>query len=138
MRTPVNILLAEDSQSDTFLIRLALREHQIDSQLFLAENGDRMVQLLEKIGSEIPAPDLLMLDLNLPCIDGPELFRKVRMHPCCSETPLVVVTSSDAPRDHDWTSEFRVSHYFRKPSSLPEFLKLGAVVRDLLSSAATA
>jgi CheY-like chemotaxis protein len=127
------VLLAEDNAGDVFLVREALLEHGLDFELYLAGDGDKLTALLERVGIDVPAPDVLMLDLNLPCIDGPELFRRVRAHPLCAHTPLIVISSSDAARDHAWTSEFGVSHYFRKPSHLDEFLQLGAIVRKLTS-----
>jgi CheY-like chemotaxis protein len=127
------VLLAEDNAGDVFLVREALLEHRLDFELYLAGDGDKLTALLERVGIDVPAPDVLMLDLNLPCIDGPELFRRVRAHPLCAHTPLIVISSSDAARDHAWTSEFGVSHYFRKPSHLDEFLQLGAIVRKLTS-----
>ena len=127
------VLLAEDNAGDVFLVREALLEHRLDFELYLAGDGDTLTALLERVGIDVPAPDVLLLDLNLPCIDGPELFRRVRAHPLCAHTPLIVISSSDAARDHAWTSEFGVSHYFRKPSHLDEFLQLGAIVRKLTS-----
>jgi DNA-binding response OmpR family regulator len=127
------VFLAEDNPGDVFLVREALLQHNLDFELFLAADGDKLTALLGRIGTDVPVPDVFLLDLNLPCIDGPELFRRVRAHPLCAHTPLIVVSSSDTARDHAWTSEFGVSHYFRKPSHLDEFLKLGAIVRGLTS-----
>jgi CheY-like chemotaxis protein len=133
MTGPVKILIAEDNYGDVVLVRAALQEHKLDFELMLAEHGDMLIDLLEKIGNELPFPDLVMLDLNVPRMQGPELFRRVRSHPACANLPLVVISSSDSPKDRAWTSQFGVSHYFRKPSDFFEFLKLGAVVRGLLT-----
>jgi len=127
------IFLAEDNPGDVFLVREALLQHHLDFELYLSSDGDKLTALLERINVDVPVPDIFLLDLNLPRIDGPELFRRVRAHPFCAHTPLIVVSSSDSARDHAWTSEFNVSHYFRKPSHLDEFFKLGAIVRDLTS-----
>jgi CheY-like chemotaxis protein len=59
------------------------------------------------------------------------LLRIVRAHPLCTKTPLVVITSSESPRDREWTSAHGISHYFRKPSEYDASMQLGAVVRDL-------
>jgi DNA-binding response OmpR family regulator len=136
MKPPLVILLAEDNPGDVFLVREALREHRLEFELFVADNGDRVTALLERLGKTVPQPDVLLLDLNLPGIEGKQLFQQVRAHPLCANVPIVVVTSSDSPKDRAWTSEFGVSYYFRKPSEFDEFLALGAVVREVTESAA--
>jgi len=125
------ILLAEDNPGDVYLVRQALIEHRVDAELFVAQNGDEWTALLERVGRDVPRPDLLLMDLNIPRIDGRELFRCVRAHPLCADVPLVVVSSSDSVKDRVWTNEFRVARYFRKPSDYDAFLHLGAVIRDL-------
>lgn len=138
MTAPIVIFLAEDNPGDVFLVRHALQERQLDFELFVAEDGDKIEALLDRIGKDVPAPHILLLDLNLPKMDGPELFRRVRSHPACADVPLVVVTSSDSPKDHAWTGGFRVSHYFRKPSRLAEFMQLGEIIETLTCDAAGA
>jgi len=65
-------------------------------------------------------------------VDGPDMFRLFRDHPCCCDTPLIVITSSDSPRDRAWTEQFRVAHFFRKPSNYDAFMKLGELVRAVV------
>ncbi len=135
MNSPLVLFLAEDNPGDVLLVRQALREHRLEFELFVAPDGDKLDALLRRVGKEVPAPDVLLLDLNIPRADGPELFRRVRSHPLCADAPLIVFSSSDSPRDRSWTSEFRVSRYFRKPSEWEEFMKLGEVVREVAGQA---
>ena len=72
-----------------------------------------------------------LLDLNLPKVDGPQVLREFRKHPECSDTPVIVITSSDAREDRARMEELRVARYFRKPSDYGAFLRLGAVVREV-------
>jgi CheY-like chemotaxis protein len=81
--------------------------------------------------SETPCPDLILLDLNLPRASGFELIILFRKHPLCIETPVIVLTSSDAPKDRQRAAELGAVRYFRKPSDLVDFLKLGAVLREV-------
>lgn len=134
MTAPLVVFLAEDNAGDVLLVRRVLTEHKLEFELLVAEHGDNVTELLERIGKDLPAPNVLLLDLNLPRMDGPELFSRVRAHPLCKDVPLIVVTSSDSPKDHAWTSEYEVSHYFRKPSNLEEFMQLGTVIRSLTSN----
>ena len=133
MTGPLVIFLAEDNPGDVLLVKRALREHAIDFRIFVAENGDMVTEFVRTVGTTTPAPDVILLDLNLPRMEGPELLRTVRAHPLCANVPLVVITSSDSPKDRAWTSKYGVNHYFRKPSGLDEFLELGAVIRSVVT-----
>ena len=81
---------------------------------------------------EAPFPDVILLDLNLPKVDGPQLLSEFRKHPECANTPVIVVTSSDARTDRDRMAELGITSYFRKPSDLDAFLKLGSVVKEIV------
>jgi CheY-like chemotaxis protein len=134
MTGSITVFLAEDSRSDVLLIRQALEEQQLDFSLVVARDGSEAASVLNRIGQDLPVPDILLLDLNLPKVEGPELFHLVRNHPHCSTLPLVVITSSDSPKDRAWTATFNVTHYFRKPSELDEFMKLGVLVKEVVAS----
>ena len=73
----------------------------------------------------------MLLDVNLPKVEGAEILTEFRKHPLCAETPVIVITSSDAYRDRDQMAQLGIAYYFKKPSDLDEFLKLGAVVREI-------
>src|SRR5271154_5057760 len=88
MNAPLLILLAEDNAGDVLLIRRALESHQVECKLIVAEDGDKVTAILARIGQDLPAPDVLILDLNLPRMDGRDMFQRVRAHPACSRTPL--------------------------------------------------
>lgn len=133
MSTKPVIYVVEDNRGDILLVRQALKAYAIEADLFVAENGDEVASLLDCAGRDLPRPTLLLLDLNLPRIEGPELLRKVREHPVCGSAPIIVMSSSDTPKDHQWTGQYDVSHYFHKPSDYDEFLKLGDLIRNLVS-----
>jgi CheY-like chemotaxis protein len=132
----LQILLAEDNQADVTLIRYALSAHGIENELHVAMDGEAALQFFAIMGStgHPPCPDLLLLDLNLPKVDGAEILTEFRKHPACSNTPVIVVSSSGGERDRERVSALGVSGYFQKPSDLDEFLKLGEVVREVISS----
>ncbi|MFL6449764.1 MAG: response regulator [Bryobacteraceae bacterium] len=132
MNPPLRVLLAEDNPGDVMLVRDALQQQYRNLELVVVDNGDKVRSYLDTPKDNHPRPDVLLLDLNLPRVDGPDMFRLLRDHPCCSDVPLIVITSSDSPRDRAWTEEFRVAHYFRKPSNYDAFMKLGEVVRSVV------
>ena len=72
--------------------------------------------------------------MNLPKADGPQVLSAFRKHPECTHTPVIVVSSSDAPRDQEQMKSLGVRHYFKKSSNFDEFMKLGAVIKQVLES----
>lgn len=130
------ILLAEDNPADVYLIREALREHDVAFTLQVAEDGKDVLAFLSGESSTLPpgVPKLIILDLNLPRHDGIEILQRVRATTRLSGVPVVVLTSSDSPRDRLIATELGATRYLRKPSSLEQFLQLGAVFKELLSS----
>ena len=133
---PLRIFLAEDNPGDVMLIREALREHQIEHELLHVSDGSAAKAYLESLGN-LPAeerPDLLLFDLNLPKCDGDQLLALFRADRRFADTPVIIVTSSNAPRDRERAVELGASRYFRKPSDLNEYLQLGVIVRDVIES----
>jgi CheY-like chemotaxis protein len=126
------IIMAEDSRPDVFLIRRALSGAGLDYELLVAEDGEQALTLVDRIGQDVPVPDVLLMDLNLPKTQGSEIIQRFRQHPGCASVPVIVVTSSDAPRDHAMANQLSVEEYFRKPSTLDEFMRLGDVVRNVI------
>ena len=130
------ILLAEDNPADVYLIREALREHGVVFTLRVAADGKEMLAFLSGEPSPLTPeiPQLIILDLNLPRHDGIEILQRVRATTRLSRVPVVVLTSSDSPRDRMLATELGATRYLRKPSSLEQFLELGAVFKELLST----
>ena len=134
------ILLAEDNPADVYLIREALREHGVNCALRVATDG---AEVLRMISSELSLEEaqqhlgLIILDLNLPRHDGTEILQRLRETAALSHVPVVVLTSSDSPRDRLAASQYGAACYLRKPSSLEQFLSMGAVFKDLLEQGKT-
>jgi len=126
------ILLAEDNPADVYLIREALKEHGVDCAIETASDGREVLTLIDSAGPNWH-PDLIILDLNLPRHDGIELLRKLRSTEELSRVPVVVLTSSDSPRDRATATELGATRYLSKPSNLENFLELGAVFKELLT-----
>ena len=131
----LTILLAEDNPGDVLLVQEALAEHQIKHELHVVQDGAKALDFVSRMGEpgEAPCPDLVLLDLNLPKADGPQVLREIRKHPECAHTPVIVVSSSDAPKDRARMAEFGIARYFRKPSDFEAFLQLGALIREVVT-----
>ena len=131
---PMEILLVEDSQADAAIAMRALKEGKIRHRLSIATRGEEAWQFLNREGQfrRVPRPDLILLDLNLPGMDGRELLKEIRSHENerLSKTPVVVMTACD---DHEVTLQgemLEVEAYIRKPFNAQEFIRL---VKELKS-----
>ena len=130
----LNVLLAEDNPGDILLVKEALAHYHISHELYVVRDGGEALAFLHRMGEtgSVPCPDVLLLDLNLPRVDGPEILVEFRKNPGCIHTPVIVISSSDTHKDRQRMDALGVNCYFRKPSDLEEFLKLGAVVRRVV------
>jgi chemotaxis family two-component system response regulator Rcp1 len=128
------VLLADDNPSDVYLIREALREHSVDCVLRVVSDGKAALGAVsgETADADIGSLGLIILDLNLPRHDGIEILQRLRESAAFEHIPVVVLTSSDSPRDRVLANQLGATRYLRKPSSLDEFLSLGAIFKDLL------
>src|SRR5580693_3648662 len=106
------ILLAEDNPADVYLIRIALEEHGVDLPLQVAANGEEVLQILDQ-QQALPESDLVLiiLDLNLPRHDGIEILQRLRETDRLAGVPVVVLTSSDSPRDRVVASQLGAARY---------------------------
>ena len=130
----LKILVAEDNRGDVFLMREALLAHGIEHDLFVLQDGAEALAYMDRMGKspDAPCPDVFLLDLNLPKVEGHQLLTRFRGHPLCQDTPVIVVTSSDAPRDRERAALLGAARYFRKPSDIDEFMQLGAVIKEVV------
>jgi CheY-like chemotaxis protein len=128
----VHILLAEDNRGDVYLVRHALQEHGIEHELHVVEDGKEALDFFAGMGKpgKPPCPDVVLLDLNLPKEDGPRVLGEFRKYSGCEATPVIVVTSSDAPEDRARMAALGIRLYFRKPKDFDAFMELGVAVRE--------
>lgn len=128
-----NILLAEDNLPDALLVREAIRRENLRVEVYLASDGQQAIDFIARAEQDpnAPHPQLLLLDLNLPKVDGFEVLRRLRESAALKDIPVLITSSSDSPSDRNLAAELG-AQYFRKPPSYDEFLKLGGVLKQLL------
>jgi two-component system, chemotaxis family, response regulator Rcp1 len=133
---PLQIVLIEDAEADVFLVREALALGGLNFSLRVLDDGEKAVEFIEKVeeSETEPCPQLVLLDLNLPKKSGTQVLERMRQSQRCGHVPVIVLTSSDSPKDKEQTARLGANQYFRKPSRLAEFLKLGEIVKELLKS----
>jgi chemotaxis family two-component system response regulator Rcp1 len=134
VRRTISVLLAEDNPGDVLLVREALQRQPFEAELVVRHDGEQALVYIENVDTgEVPCPDVVLLDLNLPKRNGEFLLERMRRSPLCSQVPIVIVSSSASPKDRETAARLGASTYFQKPSDYDEFMSLGAVVRQLLS-----
>jgi CheY-like chemotaxis protein len=125
----MSILLAEDNPADVYLLREALSAQETGSQvdLIVVTDGEQAIDYVRRRGqfSEARRPDLIVLDLNLPKSEGSDVLRCIREQPDLTSIPVVVLTSSDSPKDRQAVEQLGANGYITKPSDLDAFLGLG-------------
>lgn len=128
------VLLADDNPSDVYLIREALHEHGVDCVLHVASDGKDALNIISREAPNASGGSisLIILDLNLPKHDGIEILQKLQGVARFQHVPVVVLTSSDSPHDRLRATALGATMYLRKPSSLDQFLGLGAIFKELL------
>ena len=132
---PHEVLLAEDNAADVFLVQRAVESITVPVNLHVVSDGDRAVRFIEAADQDenAPCPELLLLDLNLPKRSGQEVLERLRRSPRCGGIPVVIISSSQSPREKAAAAALGVAHYFRKPSDYDEFMTLGTIVRNMLT-----
>jgi len=126
----IEILLVEDSPSDALLTREALGRSKLLNKLHVVDNGVDAIAFLRKEGpfASEPRPDLILLDLNLPKMDGREVLREIKADDDLRAIPVVVLTSSDAEEDILKSYNLHANCYITKPVEFDKFVK---VVRSI-------
>jgi chemotaxis family two-component system response regulator Rcp1 len=120
----------EDNPADVYLIEEALRTHGVSYEIKWLRDGEQALTLLSQGG--LNSPDLVLLDLNLPRVDGKEVLARIRQMPEFASTPVAIMTSSDSPQDRREMAQLGADCYIKKPPTLDEFLEVGGVIKNLL------
>jgi CheY-like chemotaxis protein len=122
----VEVLLVEDSPSDARLTMEALRDGKLRNNLTIVTDGAEAMKYLKREGAYASAtrPDLILLDLNLPKMDGREVLRRIKTDAALQSIPVVVLTTSEAEEDVVKAYEFHANCYIRKPVDLDSFLEI--------------
>jgi CheY-like chemotaxis protein len=128
MAKPIEILLVEDSPSDVRLTIEALKEAKLHNELHVATDGESAMAFLTDPSK--PRPDLILLDLNLPGMDGREVLERVKGDPQLSPIPVVVLTTSKADEDVLRAYRLHTNCYINKPVDLDQFIRVVHSIQD--------
>ncbi len=123
---PAEVLLVEDNDNDVFITRKGFEEAELDVNLHHVENGQECMRFLRKEGRyvDVPTPDLILLDLNMPVMDGREVLTEIVRDGRLCELPVVILTTSCGKQDVHDMYKLRCSSYIFKPVDFTQFQRL--------------
>lgn len=123
----ISILMAEDDPDDQLLNQEAIEEARLGDEIRFVSDGEELLDYLLQRGkysepADAPRPDLIILDLNMPRMDGREALAEIKKYPNLRRIPVVVLTTSRAEEDIVYTYSLGVSGYITKPARFDEMV----------------
>lgn len=120
MSRPITVLVAEDDEEDRMLVRDAWKRSRLANELVFVHNGEQLLDYLNRRGEyedpeKSPRPGLILLDLNMPRVDGRQALKEIKANPRLRTIPVVVMTTSKAEEDIVRTYDLGVNSYICKP-----------------------
>ncbi|UFH56334.1 response regulator [Spirosoma sp. KNUC1025] len=120
-----SVFIADDDDDDLYMLQLAFQQHAPDCRLEIASNG---IDLLDLIKRSPVQPCLVILDINMPFMDGFEVLQTLRANPDYTQTPIVVLTTSRQDWDRQRAFELGANAFITKPTNLAT---LNQIIRQL-------
>ena len=135
MLKPASLLLVEDNPMDVELILDAFKEARLGNKIHTARNGKEALEFLLGEGkyadrNQYPLPDIVLLDLKMPGIDGHEVLRRIKGTDKLKRLPVIILTSSRDEGDRVMSYDNGANSYLVKPVSFDEFLKVVKTIAD--------
>lgn len=128
MSKQLNILLVEDDEVDVMNLKRAFQKNNIQHRLFVAYNGEDALYLLRF--TDIPKPHVILLDINMPKMNGLELLHILRNDPYYKDVSIYILTSSNEEIDRHKAFDLNVSGYMLKPLSSNDFVTQISVLNN--------
>lgn len=120
----IHILLIEDNEGDIFLTKEAFAEAGIQSKLDIARNGEEAISVLEDCKTKNNCPDLVLLDINLPKVNGFQVLQYIKQHKELRKTPVLMLSTSSSSNDIIKSYENFANCYIIKPAELKDFMSI--------------
>ncbi|MFI0792567.1 response regulator [Micromonospora rubida] len=129
-KSPIEVLLVEDDPGDVLMTQEAFEEHKLRNRLTVVSDGDEALAYLRREGQFVDAvaPDLILLDLNLPRRDGREVLEEIKQDEQLCRIPVVVLTTSQADEDILRSYQLHANAYVNKPVDFERFI---SVIRQI-------
>ncbi len=129
---PIHILMVEDDPADVRLTREALKNKKVLTTIDTVEDGLEAMAYLHKQGvyADKPRPDLILLDLNMPRMDGREVLLEIKNNPGLRSIPVIVLTTSEGEEDILSAYEMNANCYITKPVDWKQFIRVVELIED--------
>ena len=130
----MNIMLVEDDQNDILMVKRAFKKLSLTHNLIIKRHGEEALNYLNDIKDLEPEeellkkPDLMFLDINMPCMGGHEFLKELRSHEVYSAVPVIILTSSRRDKDIEEAYRFGANSYIVKPIVFKDFLHIIALI----------
>ena len=130
--TPIELLLVEDSEPDVRLTKEALCEAKIKNRLWVVEDGVEALEFLNRQGrfADVPRPDIILLDLNLPRKDGRQVLEEIKADESLKRIPVVILTTSKNEEDVLRAYNLYANCYITKPVDFNRFMDVVKSIED--------
>ena len=128
----IDILLVEDNPGDVRLAEEALKESKVHNNMFVVKDGVEAMEFLRRRGkyANVPRPDLILLDLNLPRKSGREVLAEVKTDDSLKRIPVVVLTVSRDEQDILRAYDLHANCYITKPIDFEQFIKITKTIEE--------
>ena len=128
----IEILLVEDNPGDQRLTQEALKDGKISNNLYIVEDGEEALMFLHRTGEYAQAvkPDLILLDLNLPGMNGQEVLKNIKGDEALKRIPVVILTTSSADEDILKAYNLNANCYITKPVDFAQFIKVINMIQE--------
>ncbi len=124
MKQKAQILIAEDDLDDQLLLKSAFKDNKIDCQVTFVSDGEQLLTYLKDSIATSTPPHLILLDLNMPKIDGREVLQQIRNDASLSHIPVLIISTSSAEGEIKTAYSLGASAYLVKPASYEKLLLL--------------
>src|SRR5882757_9019858 len=126
----IHILLVDDNEGDILLTREALDDARIINKISIARDGVEAIRFLRKRTKSLEMPDLILLDINLPKMDGTEVLSIIKNDPELRRIPVIMLTTSSAEKDILASYDNHANCYITKPVDLDRFMEVVRTIED--------
>ena len=133
---PVDVLLVEDDEGDVLMTREAFEYYKIQNRLHVVSDGEQALQFLRRTGpfTSAPRPGLILLDVNLPRVNGLEVLAELKRDPDLLMIPVVMLTTSQAEEDILRSYKLHANAYVTKPVDVSQFISAVRQIDDFFVS----